>query len=149
MISPLSRVDSSTRHIFCEMVLSREESRFEQLGNDLKDAMSTYVTHLKRERLPMPSFAPSSGKNTSVKHPDGVASKLAILELAQQICSMTMDPAMNLLISSLQVCSFTWNDGGYLTKMWPVLVSFLFVFEGSDRPAGSHQDPQTWTNCNW
>jgi hypothetical protein len=85
--------------------LSDTETKFEALGKQLKDAMSTYVGHLKREKLPLPSFAPSIFKPPMVKHPDGAASKLAIIELSQQICSMTMDPAMNLLISSLQVSS--------------------------------------------
>lgn len=83
------------------MVQSNTETRFEKLGKELKDAMSTYVYHLTREKLPLPSFAPV--KSPAVKHPDGLESKMAIIELSQQICSMTMDPAMNLLISSLQV----------------------------------------------
>jgi hypothetical protein len=79
------------------------ETEFEAIGRQLKDAISTYIGHLKREQLPLPSFAPSSFKPLNVKHPDGVASKMAIINLSQKICAMTMEPAMNLLISSLQV----------------------------------------------
>ena len=83
--------------------LLKTETEFEALGSQLKDAMSTYVGYLKRENLPLPSFAPSSFKPPTVQYPDAVASKMAIIELSQKICAMTMDPGMNLLISSLQV----------------------------------------------
>jgi hypothetical protein len=88
--------------------LPSSETRFELLGKQLQEAMSTYVHHLKREKIPMPSFVPSSSKSHTLKSPEGIASQKQIVELAQQISAMTMDPATNLLVSSLQVRITIW-----------------------------------------
>ncbi|KAH8435056.1 uncharacterized protein LDX57_012685 [Aspergillus melleus] len=77
-------------------------TEFEALGKDLTEAMSAYVGYLRDEKLPLPSLDPSAVDSPAVRHADGVASKEKIIELAQEICARTMDPKMNLLISSLQ-----------------------------------------------
>ena len=83
-------------------------TEFEALGNDLTEAMSAYIGYLRDEKLPMPSLDPSAVDSPAVRHADGVASKEKIIELAQEICARTMDPKMNLLISSLQVLTFPY-----------------------------------------
>jgi hypothetical protein len=65
--------------------------------------MSTYTHHLQAEKLPLPSFEPSVEQQArTLTHPEGLASRDKIVELAQRICALTMNPQMNMLISSLQ-----------------------------------------------
>lgn len=66
-------------------------------------AITDYVGHLQNENLPMPSLEPAADTHGVLKHHEGVAARNAVVELAQRIVAMTMDPDMNLLISSLQV----------------------------------------------
>lgn len=98
-----------TKPISIVIMVSNElggtDTRFEILGKQLQDAMSSYLLYLRKENVPPPSFAPISLKSTTVKHAEGIASRKAIVDLAQQICAMAMDPSINLLISSLQVSS--------------------------------------------
>lgn len=65
--------------------------------------MTDYVGHLQNENLPMPSLEPAAQAHGGLKHHEGVAARDTVVELAQRIVAMTMEPDMNLLVSSLQV----------------------------------------------
>ncbi|KAF9888906.1 hypothetical protein FE257_008276 [Aspergillus nanangensis] len=79
-----------------------EENDFQALGVQLLQAMTTYTQALKDENLPPPSLRVSPLPDARVKSSQGKAAKQAIIEISQLICAATMDPELNLLISSLQ-----------------------------------------------
>ncbi|EHA55876.1 hypothetical protein MGG_08377 [Pyricularia oryzae 70-15] len=78
------------------------QPEYTKVANSLMRAITDYVGHLQNENLPMPSLEPAADAHGVLKHPEGVAARNAVVELAQRIVAMTMDPDMNLLISSLQ-----------------------------------------------
>ncbi|TLS29903.1 hypothetical protein PpBr36_02209 [Pyricularia pennisetigena] len=75
---------------------------YTKIANNLMRAIADYVGHLQNEHLPMPSLEPAAEAHGVLKHHEGVAARKTVVELAEKIIAMTMDPEMNLLISSLQ-----------------------------------------------
>jgi hypothetical protein len=78
-------------------------SDYEKMGNDLLQNMKIYEGCLRMEGRETPSLSPSSLQNFESNGFPGEAARIKIVELAQRILASTMDPRMNLLISSLQV----------------------------------------------
>lgn len=116
-------------------------TEYEALGKNLMEAMSAYVGHLRNEKLPLPSLDPGVVDSPPVKHADGVASKEKIIELAQEICARTMDPKMNLLISSLQVLTYPLSSRDAADRIVSLL---LMSANGSPSPC-SRSYPQEWS----
>lgn len=76
---------------------------YEGLGVELAQCMAAYSRSLEREGLPKPSLSPGRPPHVNLKSSKGLQEKARIVELAQQIMATTLDPAMTLFQSSLQV----------------------------------------------
>lgn len=75
---------------------------YEELGVELLRSMKSYGEYSKKEYAPLPSLSPSTvadGLGSQKRE----AARARVVELAQQILDMTMDPRINLLINSLSV----------------------------------------------
>ncbi|KFY80137.1 hypothetical protein V499_00973 [Pseudogymnoascus sp. VKM F-103] len=78
----------------------KEQGDYVEMGRKLLRNMETYGVHLRLEGMAMPSLSPSAAVDTSSEPRE--AARMRVVELAQQILAITMDPGMNLLINSLQ-----------------------------------------------
>lgn len=94
---------------------------YEGLGVELAQCMAAYSRSLEREGLPEPSLSPGRPSHVNLKSSKGLQEKARIVELAQQIMATTLDPAMTLFQSSLQVRITSF------ASLWTVIFSYRCI----------------------
>lgn len=76
---------------------------YEELGNNLLQALLTYSQRLRQENLSMLGLFPNSSEISKSLSEEGRREKGRVIELAQEILATTIDPTTSLLLDSLQV----------------------------------------------
>ncbi|KAF5844176.1 hypothetical protein GGP41_002272 [Bipolaris sorokiniana] len=75
---------------------------YEELGNNLLQALLTYSQRLRQENLSMLGLFPNSSEISKSLSEEGRREKGRVIELAQEILATTIDPTTSLLLDSLQ-----------------------------------------------